>query len=51
MRLNIHFTADGYHAIYKEHLREFNKFADYCRANQCPELVQKLLERLHDHGR
>ena len=49
-RVDIHFTADAYQGIYEEHLHVFNNFADYCRKNGCPDLVQTLLERLHDHG-
>ena len=49
-RTDIHFTADAYQKVYKDHLHLFNNFADYCRENGCPNLVKKLLERIHDHG-
>jgi len=33
-----------YQDVFKEHLRVFNDFADYCKENGCPDLVMKLLE-------
>ncbi|KIM76446.1 hypothetical protein PILCRDRAFT_76428 [Piloderma croceum F 1598] len=50
-RIDIHFTSEAYQDVFEEHLRVFNEFADYCKENGCPDLVQKLLERMHDHGR
>ncbi|KAI0266652.1 hypothetical protein BGY98DRAFT_912890 [Russula aff. rugulosa BPL654] len=51
VRTDIHFTTEAYQSVFKEHLLVFNNFADYCRENGCPDLVKKLLERIHDHGR
>jgi Domain of unknown function (DUF6532) len=50
-RINIHFTSEGYQDVFEEHLHVFNEFADYCEQNGCPDLVLKLLECMHDHGR
>jgi hypothetical protein len=49
-QINIHFTTDAYQSVFEEHLCVFNNFVDYCRENGCPNLVQKLLEHIHDHG-
>jgi hypothetical protein len=50
-RVDIHFSEEGYKNVFEEHLSVFNDFADFCKENGCPQLVLKLLERLHDHGR
>ena len=39
-----------YQDVFEEHLCVFNEFADYCKENSCPDLVQKPLEQMHDHG-
>ena len=49
-RVDIHFTEEAYKPVFEEHLQVFNEFADYCREHGCPELVQRLLERIYDHG-
>ena len=42
--------SKAYQDVFEEHLCLFNDFADYCRKNGCPNLVQMLLEQMHDHG-